>query len=41
MHNSSNLALVMVVKKSSPSIKESTSMMVYVEADKILLALSA
>ena len=41
MHNSSNLAQVIVVKKSSPSIKESASMVFKVEADKILLALLA
>lgn len=39
-HNSSNLALVMVRLKSIDSAKESTSMVVYVEDDKILLALS-
>jgi len=39
-HNSSNLALVIVMLKSSPSAKASTSMEVSMEADKILLALS-
>jgi len=38
--SSSNLALVRVIKKSSPSARLSTSIVVYVEADKILLALS-
>jgi len=39
-HNSSNLALVIVIIKSSDSANESTSIVVYVDADKILLALS-
>jgi len=39
-HNSSNLALVSVHEKSSPSYNESTSTVVCVEDDKILFALS-
>jgi len=38
--SSSNLALVMVILKSIDSANESTSMVVYVDEDKILLALS-
>jgi hypothetical protein len=40
MHNSSNLALVNVMLKSSPSAKESTSMLVYVVLDSTRFALS-
>lgn len=40
MHNSSNLALVMVMLKSSLSARLSTSMVVYVLLDRIRLALS-
>ena len=36
MHKSSNFDLVRVTDKSSPSIKESTSILVWVEADKAL-----
>ena len=39
-HNSSNFALVMLILKSMDSAKESTSIIVYVEEDKILLAFS-
>jgi hypothetical protein len=39
-HNSSNLALDILMLKSSDSANESTSIEVSVEADKILLALS-
>ena len=41
MQSSSNLALVMVREKSSDSASESTSMVVWAEEDKILLAFSA
>jgi len=40
MHNSSNLALVNVSTKSSDSASVSTSMVVEVHEDKILLAFS-
>ncbi len=40
MHNSSNLALVRVREKSSDSASESTSMVVWADDDKILLAFS-
>ena len=40
MHNSSNLALVRVREKSSDSASESTSIVVWADDDKILLAFS-
>jgi len=40
IHNSSNLALVIVILKSTDSANESTSITVYVLEDKILFALS-
>ena len=41
MHNYSNLALVIVREKSSESARESTSIVVWAEEDKILFAFSA
>ena len=38
MHNYSNLALVMVKEKSSDSARESTSMVVWADEERILLA---
>lgn len=40
MHNYSNLALVIVNEKSSDSAKESTSMVVWAEDERILFAFS-
>jgi len=38
MHNYSNLALVIVIEKSSDSAKESTSIVVWADEERILLA---
>lgn len=40
MHNYSNLALVMVIEKSYDSANESTSMVVWADEERILLAFS-